>query len=459
MPSRLPAALARATIPEPVLEVLRTLDAAGHRSWLVGGAVRDVLLGRRRDGLDFDLATPATPDEVTRLFPRVIPTGIEHGTVTVLVGKEKVEVTTFRGEGAYVDGRRPESVTFHRDLEADLARRDFTINALAFDPVGADFRDPFGGRADLRARTIRAVGDPDARFGEDGLRPMRAVRFAAQLGFSVHPRTRSAIPRALDVVRRVSAERIADELAKLLVAPHAEEGLHLLRRTGLLEAVIPAVAALAPRALDHVVRVAPRAPARLEARLAALLHRTRPDDARAIALDLRFARRVADEVSALVAAHACVLDGAAPAPEEPAHVRRWLARVGPARADAVLALRDAEVLAAPPSRRERLRAAAGALRARVATVTAQRPPLATGDLAMDGAAVMRFLDLPPGPAVGEALRHLLDRVLEDPALNDRGALSVELSRWWEARVLSLKAGNAGNEADRGGGKTEGSRGR
>src|SRR5512144_2182764 len=180
-----PAALARARFPEPILDVLRTLGAAGHRSWLVGGAVRDLLLHRPRTATDFDVATPARPEEVTRLFRRVIPTGVEHGTVTVLARGEPVEVTTFRGEGAYVDGRRPESVTFLEDLEEDLARRDFTMNALAYDPLAKEFRDPFGGKADLEKRRIKAVGEPAARFGEDGLRPMRAVRFLAQLGFEL----------------------------------------------------------------------------------------------------------------------------------------------------------------------------------------------------------------------------------------------------------------------------------
>src|SRR5512138_874441 len=145
---RVPAALTRARFPEPVLDVLRRLDAAGHRSWLVGGAVRDLLLHRPRDAVDFDVATPATPDEVTRLFRRVVPTGIEHGTVTVVTRYGNVEVTTFRGEGAYLDGRRPGSVVFHRDLEADLSRRDFTMNALAYDPIAPEFRDPFRGRED-----------------------------------------------------------------------------------------------------------------------------------------------------------------------------------------------------------------------------------------------------------------------------------------------------------------------
>ena len=200
---RLPAALARVEPPAAIVKILRTLRDAGHRSWIVGGAVRDLLLHRPRAANDFDVATPATPAEVTALFRKVVPTGVEHGTVTVVEGGHAVEVTTFRGEGAYADGRRPESVTFHTDLEADLARRDFTMNALAWDPLAPELRDPFGGRADMARRTLRAVGDPAERFGEDGLRAMRAVRFAAQLGYGLHRRTRAAIPGALPVVRKV----------------------------------------------------------------------------------------------------------------------------------------------------------------------------------------------------------------------------------------------------------------
>ena len=222
-----PAALARAraTLPKPLLDVLRRLDEAGHRSWIVGGAVRDLLLHRPREATDYDVATPATPEQVTALFRKVIPTGVDHGTVTVLSSGLAVEVTTFRGEGPYVDGRRPESVTFHRDLEADLARRDFTINALAWDPIADDFRDPHGGRRDLRDRIVRAVGDARERFAEDGLRPMRAVRFASQLGYGLAPATRRAIPGALPVVAKVAIERISDELARLAVGRDAPRAL------------------------------------------------------------------------------------------------------------------------------------------------------------------------------------------------------------------------------------------
>ncbi|HET9553561.1 MAG TPA: tRNA cytidylyltransferase, partial [Anaeromyxobacteraceae bacterium] len=342
----LPAALQRAEIPPPVLAVLRRLGEHGHRSWLVGGIVRDLLHGRARRDPEYDLATPATPREVTALFRKVIPTGIEHGTVTILEGGRTLEVTTFRGEGEYVDGRRPASVTFHGDLEADLARRDFTVNAMAFDPLAGELVDPFGGRADLAARVIRAVGEPAARFGEDGLRPLRAVRFAAQLGFTLHPRTRAAIRGALPVVRRVSAERVCEELSRIVAAPHLGRALLLLDRTGILGAVVPALAALPPAARRHVAALAealPPDPARPELRLAALLHLLPAADVEPLLSALRFPRKVAADTGALVARHACLRDGPPEDPSAPPAVRRWLAGVGPERLEELLALRDAEV--------------------------------------------------------------------------------------------------------------------
>src|SRR5688500_5357446 len=162
----------------PALEVCRRLAAAGHQAHVVGGCVRDVLLGR--PAKDWDVATSALPDDVQKIFRRTVPTGIAHGTITVLVGKDHVEVTTYRGEGAYSDARRPDHVVFGVTLEEDLARRDFTVNALAWDPIGRAVHDPFGGRADVAARVLRAVGAASARFAEDGLRIVRAVRFVAQ---------------------------------------------------------------------------------------------------------------------------------------------------------------------------------------------------------------------------------------------------------------------------------------
>jgi tRNA nucleotidyltransferase (CCA-adding enzyme) len=432
---RVPAALARAPLPRPLLQVLRRLRDAGHRSWIVGGAVRDLLLRRPRAANDFDVATPATPREVTALFPKVVPTGVEHGTVTVIAGDLAIEVTTFRGEGPYVDGRRPESVTFHRDLEADLARRDFTINALAWDPLGGEFRDPHGGRADLARGVVRAVGVARERFAEDGLRPLRAVRFAAQLGYRLAPATRTAIPGALPVVRKVAVERISDELGRLVVAPHAAGGFALLRATGLLAAVLPPLATLSRPALDHAARVLAHVPPAPALRFAALLHLAGAGEAEAMLVALRQPRRVSDEVAALVRAHACrVAVPRAALPGSPADVRRLLSRTGPERAPGLVALARAEAASVPAARTAAARAQVKKREHEISQIRRAGAPLAPQDLALRGGDAMRILALPPGPAVGEALRHLLDRVLEDPALNTPASLEAELRRWWAARA-------------------------
>jgi tRNA nucleotidyltransferase (CCA-adding enzyme) len=436
---RVPAALARASarLPPAIVQVLRALGAAGHRSYVVGGAVRDILLGRHRETNDFDVATPATPREVTALFRKVVPTGVEHGTVTVVEGGHAVEVTTFRGEGPYVDGRRPETVSFHKSLEADLARRDFTMNALAWDPLRPEFRDPFGGRADMARRLVRAVGEAGERFREDGLRPMRAVRFAAQLGYGLHPRTRAAIPAALDVVRRVSVERISDELARLVVAPHADRGVALMRKTGLLGVVLPALAALDARTVDHAVALLRRVPAEPAPRFAALLHPLPAAEVDRLLVELRQPRRVSDAAALLVRAHTCRAGGGAgPLPASPVEVRRWLSRVGLERADAVLDLARAEAEVLPRGRAERARREVERLARDVAAVERAKPPLAQQDLALDGRAVMAALGAGPGPHVGEALRHLLDRVLERPELNDAATLEDALREWWATRPRS-----------------------
>jgi tRNA nucleotidyltransferase (CCA-adding enzyme) len=434
---RVPAALvrARAALPRPLVEVLRRLGGAGHRSWIVGGAVRDVLLHLPREAADFDVATPATPEQVIALFPKVIPTGVEHGTVTVVSGGLAVEVTTFRGEGRYVDGRRPESVTFLTDLEADLARRDFTMNALAWDPLADEFRDPFGGRRDLAERIVRAVGDARERFAEDGLRPMRAVRFAAQLGYDLDGATRRAIPGALPVVAKVAIERISDELGRLVVGRDAARALAIMRSTGLLAAVLPALAELPPRVLAHAARVVAGVAREPALRFAALLHPLGADRAERILLDLRQPRRIADEVAALVRAHACRLGARGPVlPREGAEVRRLLSRAGPGRADSLRALAEAEARALTGAARTRAEREASAFRRALEKVRREAPPLVAQELALDGRGVMEILGAGPGPEVGEALRHLLDRVLADPALNTRPSLEAELRRWWSERA-------------------------
>ena len=233
--------------PKYVLNILCALDSAGHRAVLAGGCVRDNLLGRRPS--DWDIASSASPEEVLALFPRCVPTGIKHGTVTVLSGGGSVEVTAFRAEGGYSDHRRPDSVSFGCPLESDLARRDLTVNAMAMDAAG-EITDPFGGRDDLRRRLLRCVGEPERRFDEDALRMLRTVRFSAQLGFEIEPRTLEAIRALAHLASGLSAERVRDELLKTLRSP-APGLVWQLVDLGLLGACLAPGDASAPReALD-----------------------------------------------------------------------------------------------------------------------------------------------------------------------------------------------------------------
>lgn len=220
--------------PRYVLNILSVLTAAGYDARLVGGCVRDMLLGRRP--VDWDVASSAPPEAVMRLFPRTVGTGLKHGTVTVLLGKNHAEVTAYRTEGAYSDHRRPDAVRFTGDLAGDLARRDFTINAMAMSADGVFF-DPFCGRADLEARVLRCVGDPGTRFGEDALRMLRAYRFRAQLGFGLDPAAEAAIFAKAPLAAGLSPERVRDELKKTLFSPRPEI-LGEMLNAGLLDAFL-----------------------------------------------------------------------------------------------------------------------------------------------------------------------------------------------------------------------------
>jgi len=437
------------TVPADVMAVLRTLRGASKQAWLAGGAVRDILCGATAQ--DFDVATDALPEQVVGLFPRVIPTGVQHGTVTVLSGEHKVEVTTFRGEGPYLDGRRPSSVSFLGDIEGDLARRDFTVNAIAWDPIAGVLRDPFSGIEDLRRRRLRAVGDPLARFREDGLRPLRAVRFASTLRLALDPRTRLAIPEALDVFARVAMERVRDELSKLLVrgAPPSR-GLRLLLRSGLLAHIVPELLESVNFAQNrfhrwdvwrHTLRCVDAAPPDLVVRLAALLHDVgKPRSAAPkegapgehtfydheklgarLATDilerLKFPRRETERVALLVAEHNWHY-----LPEwNDGTVRRVLARIGPEQLPALWKLRRADLSARGRLVEEGL-ANQAAAETRFQREIDRASALKVTDLAIGGEDVMRELRIGPGRQVGEVLSRLLERVLDDPDLNTREQL-------------------------------------
>jgi len=228
------------SIEKTAREIVQRLHGAGFRAFWVGGCVRDFLLGRVPQ--DYDIATNARPEEMEKLFPHTIPVGRQFGVLVVVVQGWQFQLATFRAEADYRDGRRPESVVF-AEAEADAARRDFTINGLFYDPLAEELHDWVGGKADLAARVIRTIGAPEERFAEDHLRLLRAVRFAAQLNFEMEPATFAAIRLLAPKITVVSAERIREELVKLFQPPHAARGLVLLRDSGLLERVLPELAA------------------------------------------------------------------------------------------------------------------------------------------------------------------------------------------------------------------------
>jgi tRNA nucleotidyltransferase (CCA-adding enzyme) len=438
-------------IPGDVLDVCRRLRDAGHEAHLVGGGVRDLILSRQPG--DFDVATSAPPDEVMRLFGSryAIPTGLQHGTVTVVTSERHVEVTTFRGEGEYLDGRRPSTVRFGATLAEDLARRDFTMNAIAYDPIARAIADPYDGQGDLRRGLVRAVGDARERFREDGLRPMRAVRQATQLGFTIDAPTLAAIPATVDSFRKVSAERIRDELLKMLTAARPSPGVDLLRETGLLAEIMPELLESVDCAQNrfhrfdvyrHTLATLDAARADATVRLGALLHDVGKPRARQpregapgewsffkhellgaemtgdILRRLKLPNAQRDDVTALVANHMFYYT-----PEwTDGSVRRFVNRVGRERLPALLALREADIAGRgfdeDPKQETR------ELEGRIERIAAADAALKVSDLAIDGRDVMQVLAIAPGRRVGEILEQLLERVLDDPALNTREALEA-----------------------------------
>lgn len=437
-------------IPTEVVELCHRLRQDGFEAYLVGGGVRDLLLGRQVH--DWDVATSALPGDVQRLFRRTIPVGIQHGTVAVVLPLGQVEVTTYRGEGAYSDGRHPDSVSFVRTLDEDLQRRDLTINAMALDPIERRVVDPMGGERDLMRRVVRAVGQPRERFAEDGLRTMRAIRFAAVLQFAMDPATQEAISLTLDAFRKVSRERVRDELLKILDARLPSVGLELMRETGLLEQVLPELLVTrgvtqnryhAEDVYQHSLRACDATMGDALLRLAALVHdvgkprtaaphpqheqeqtfhgheRAGAAIAASIAARLKLSNEQSRRLFHLVLHHNFMLQG-----WTSAALRRFVRRVGEERLDDLFALRRGDLIGRDgPDQLERLER----VRERIDEVLASRPPLRPSQLAVDGHRLMQHLGLAPGPRVGWLLGQLMERVLDDPALNTEEQL-LELAQ-------------------------------
>jgi tRNA nucleotidyltransferase (CCA-adding enzyme) len=441
-----------ADVPRDVLDLCERLRSRGKRSWIVGGCVRDRLVGR--PVADWDVATDARPKELLAIFPRAIPTGIEHGTVTVVKDGRHYEVTTLRGEGTYTDGRRPDWVEFVDDITRDLARRDFTVNAIAVDPVDGRLIDPFDGRGDLERGLLRAVGDPHQRFSEDGLRVLRAARFVATLELDLDPATEAAIAPTLDTYRKVASERVRDEWLKAMKARRPSRAFDVMLRTGILGITCPELLEGVGmeqnkwHAFDvwrHGMECMDACQADPVLRIAALLHdvgkpRTRAwsektkdwtfydhdrvgaEIAAPIAERLRFSNDERERIVALVRFHLFHYTDE----WSDAAVRKWIRRVGAPRIPDLYVLNQADVRAKGRDFAPDL-AALAALEAHVARVLAEGTALSTRDLKVNGRDLMTELEVKPGRIIGEILEALLEAVTTDPALNDRDRL-LDLAR-------------------------------
>jgi poly(A) polymerase len=435
-----------------------TFEAAGYQLYLVGGSVRDYLLGRPSQDLDF--ATDARPEEVRRIVratqPDAIATvGEKFGTIALRYGDLTVEITTFRAERYQPHSRHPE-VRFGTSLEGDLARRDFTINALACRGVPTSpeqIIDPFGGLADLQAQLIRAVGDPAERFAEDPLRLLRAVRFAAELGFRIEPRTAAAIRRAAPALVEIAKERIGTEFTKLLVAPHAAHGIRLCVELGLMAAIVPELLEMLQMpplkgykdVFRHTLLVVERIGREPLLRWAALLHdiakprtigwehgqvhfrgheRVGEQMAREILRRLHFESHFIDAVALIVRLHVRA-NSYAPDWTDSA-LRRFVREAGPVL-PALLALCRADVTSARPSRVEAAQTRAAELEARIQDLLA-REDVAKLDSPLDGHELMALFGRGPGRWIGEVKRYLLELVLDGELAPDDKERAAELAR-------------------------------
>lgn len=412
------------TIPPAPLAALWLLERAGYPAYIVGGCVRDALMGKTPH--DWDVTTAAKPDQMLKIFGasgfKTIPTGLAHGTVTLIVRGEPIECTTYRVDGAYTDARHPDSVHFTDRITDDLGRRDFTVNAMAcrlpalaatdvipseprtLDVDALDVVDPYGGRDDLEKHLLRCVGDPTTRFTEDALRMLRAVRFAVQLDFALDGATEAALAEKADAIAHVSVERIASELCRMLEGKTPSRGLDIMSRTGLLDRVLPLPKSpyfTENSALFEAVDALPR-DAML--RLSLLLCGESADGARARCRALKLSTKQTDAVAAYIAALTL------PTPKTDADLRRTMARLSAHTDGALLLCGACKTLQN-----------ADALIERCDAIRARGDCLAIADLAVDGRDLMRELKL-RGSDIGHTLAALLAAVLDDPEKNERELL-------------------------------------
>lgn len=387
---------------ENLVALARIFNKHSYSLYLVGGAVRDYIL--KKENSDYDLTTSATPDEVKVMFKRTIDTGIKHGTVTVIFSGEHYEITTFRTEGDYSDSRHPDSVTFVRSLEEDLKRRDFTINALACDIITGEIIDLHGGTDDLEKGIIRAIGIPEDRFDEDALRMFRACRFAAKLDFTIEENTLKAIKSLHGNIRKVSVERIKDEMDKLLLSPCPVRGLEYLENTGLMEEIIPEITLTT--SLKEAIRRAKENNLPLTSLYAILFSGMSAQDTEKALMHLKASNREKKEITLLSSGL-----GNIPYDNTPVSIRRLIKKYGKENILPLFTLRRAYGY----TEEEDLR-----YEEKVKEELKKDPALEIKDLDITGKDLEAIVK--PGPEMGRMLNYLLDEVIKNPRLNNRDDL-------------------------------------
>lgn len=439
----------RVTIPEQAEKILEQLQTAGYEAYVVGGCVRDSLLGRKPD--DWDITTSAKPEQVKALFRRTVDTGLKHGTVTVLMGGEGFEVTTYRIDGEYEDGRHPREVSFTSSLKEDLQRRDFTINAMAYNHK-TGLVDMFGGLSDLERKIVRCVGNPMERFTEDALRILRAVRFCAQLGFSMEEETAKGLSVLAPNLRMVSAERIQVELVKLLVSPHPDY-LRLAYEAGITKEFLPEFDRMmeTPQNTphhcytvgEHTLHSLTEIPGDRVLRLTMLLHdvgkpKARTTDAQGrdhfklhgdigekMAVDilhrLKFDNDTLNKVKRLVKCH-----DYRPLPE-PKYVRRAVNRIGEDLFTPYLLVQRADTLAQSDYQRKEKLERLNQVEKIYESILKEGQCVSLRNLAVTGSDLIA-LGIKPGPEIGRILQSLLEDVLEEPARNKKELLLSQVQK-------------------------------
>lgn len=399
-------------LPGPVRGILTTLQQQGHSAYAVGGCVRDSLLGR--PPCDWDVCTSARPGEIQAAFPGkcLSAPGVRHGTITVLLEHTPYEVTTYRTDGAYSDHRHPDGVRFVRSVSEDLARRDFTVNAMAYSPASG-LIDPFGGARDLAAKCLRCVGDPARRFSEDALRILRMTRFAASMGFSIEPHTEAAALQQCDVLAQLSVDRCRDEFSKMLAGRWASRVLHGQR--ALFLPLLPSAAKTSERAWEEAVSAIAAAPGELCIRFGILCRVVSPTQLAPLCPDAKTA-----QTAALLAEYADE-----PLRALPSMVRRWLHRLGAETLQRLVCLQAAFAAArGDRAKQTELVEFAGLLHRAVESGAC----CTRAQLAVNGADALGA-GIPEGEAVGAALEELLERVIDGTLPNERGVLLEQLAAW------------------------------